>query len=287
MVRVLGYVDGRLTCIDSDLNPRQEWKRATTPFLTPAEHLAQIKQKDSRFACTKSTSTILRNSRKKEQGTAQLRGSKGYVEPRINYCSDASRFKSVRDGLIAYPSWERQDFSVLLKMWCVDSPEHRHSRAAYAFNLDGTPTTEYEKPLSIYAQQRMDVVAAHSCDYTLKTGRETGRPVSWLATRPVKGECVRKQCINSHISEHEEIEAEEEEHDEREETENEDEEDEDDDEGPWYKQLERRARSNVRWKRRRESRGRGPSPDPQRTEEEAKRKKHKGRGRGLIGKKKW
>ncbi|CAD0096099.1 unnamed protein product [Aureobasidium mustum] len=205
MVRVLGIVDDRLTCIDPNRDPDREWQRAVTPALTLAQHFAQIKEKEAAACLLESVDKALEISRKEEKGTVQLRGSENYVEPRIDYCSRISRFRPVRDGLIVHPSWERQDFSALLKMWCVESPQHRHSRAAYAFNLDGTPTIEYEKALSIYAQQRMDAVEAHSRDYALKkAGRVTGRTVLRLATAPVRSEGIQKQQVSSQIDEDEE-----------------------------------------------------------------------------------
>lgn len=290
MVRVLGIVDGRLTCINPERGLHQEWKRAATPALTPAGHLAQIKQKEAGSASMKSVRETLLTSREEEKGTVQLRGTKGYVEPRIDYCTRIARFRPIRDGLITYPSWKRQDFSALLKMWCVDSPEDRHSRAAYAFNLDGTPTSEYEKALSIYAEQRMDVVLGHSRDYALKAGREASRPGLRLATDPARSGGVQKQQISSQIHEDEEEEADEdkeedEEADEEEddggdEEENEEETEEENEQSPWHERLEMRAKSVECWKRHRESvrRARGLSPEPQRTFAEVKRKKHKSRG---------
>lgn len=294
MVRVLGIVDGRLTCINPERNLHQEWKRAATPALTPAGHLAQIKQKEAGSASMKSVQELLLISREEEKGTVQLRGFKGYVEPRIDYCSRAAGFRPVRDGLIMYPSWKRQDFSALLRMWCVDSPGDRHSRAAYAFKLDGTPTSEYEKALSIYAEQRMDVVLGHSRDYALTVGREVGRPGPRLATDPARHGGVQKQQNSSQIQEDEDEdkeadededeEANEEENDEGDEEgdeeENEEETEEENGECPWYEQLEKRAKSFERWKRHREGvrRARGLSPEPQRISAEVKRKKHKSRG---------
>ncbi|KAG9675664.1 hypothetical protein KCU95_g5341, partial [Aureobasidium melanogenum] len=207
-----------------------DWNRAVTPFLTPAEHLAQIKQKDPAFASTESVQTALRLARKVEKGTAQLRGLKGYVEPRIDYCSGAANFKPIRNGLITYPSWERQDFQILLKMWCVDSPQHRHSRAAYAFNPDGTPTSEYEKALTIYAEQRKDVVAAHSDEYVLKTGGETARNPLRPTAGPARSEGAQKQQSSSQIQEDEEEDQEEKEEEKGEEEEEGEENEEENDE---------------------------------------------------------
>ncbi|KAG9958670.1 hypothetical protein KCU61_g8155, partial [Aureobasidium melanogenum] len=292
MVRVLGIVDDRLTCIDPERDLHREWKRAATPFLTPAEHLAQIKQKDPAIASTKSVQTALRTSREEEKGTAQLRGSQNYVEPRIDYCSRAPRFKPVRDGLVTHPSWKRHDFSALLRMWCTHSPRDRHSRAAYAFNLDGTPTFEYEKALTIYAEQRMDVVAGCSRGYAFKAGGETGRDVLRLTTGPMRSRGIQKQQSSSQIQEDEDEEADEEKNEEENEEDNEEDNDEeneatdedaveeDDEPGPWQEQLENRAKFNELWKRTREGvqRGRGPSPDLQRPVAEVKRIKHKGKG---------
>ncbi|KAH0168189.1 hypothetical protein KCU67_g3578, partial [Aureobasidium melanogenum] len=186
------------------LDSHREWRRAATPFLTPAEHLAQIKQKDPAIASTKSVQTALRTSREEEKGTAQLRGSQNHVEPRIDYCSRAPRFKPVRDGLMTHPSWKRHDFSALLRMWCTHSPRDRHARAAYAFNPGGTPTFEYEKALTIYAEQRMDVVAGYSRHYALKAGGETARSVLRPTTGPARSGGMQKQQSSSQIQEDEE-----------------------------------------------------------------------------------
>ncbi|KAH0338010.1 hypothetical protein KCU81_g7846, partial [Aureobasidium melanogenum] len=173
-------------------------------------------------------------------------------------------------------------------MWCVDSPRHRHSRAAYAFNPDGTPTSEYEKALTVYAEQRKDVVAAHSDEYVLKTGGETARNPLHPTTGPARSEGAQKQQSSSQIQDDEKEDQEEEEEEEEEGEENEkenDEEDTDEDEkegDDWQsrcRRLERRAKFNEVCKRRREDtqRRRGLSPDPQRTVPEGKRRKRKGR----------
>ncbi|KAH0364726.1 hypothetical protein KCU65_g6637, partial [Aureobasidium melanogenum] len=158
-----------------------------------------IKQKDPAFASLESPFDTLQTTREAEKGTLQLRGLKGYIEPRIDYCSKAASFQPIRNGLITNPSWERQDFAVLLKMWCVDSPRGRHSRAAYAFNPDGTPTFEYEKALTVYAERRKDVVAAHSDEYVLKAGERTARNVLRPTTGPARIEGAQKQQSSSQI----------------------------------------------------------------------------------------
>ncbi|KAG9574362.1 hypothetical protein KCU77_g6457, partial [Aureobasidium melanogenum] len=147
-------------------------------------------------------------------------------------------------------------------MWSTHSPRDRHSRAAYAFNLDGTPTFEYEKALTIYAEQRMDVVAGYSRDYALKAGGETARSVLRPTTGPARSGGMQKQQSSSQIQEGEE------------------EDEEEDEPGGWQEQLEKRSKFNELWKRTREGiqRGRGPSPDLQRPVAEVKRMKHKGRG---------
>jgi hypothetical protein len=87
-----------------------------------------------------------------------LRGSKGHVEPRVDYCSTAPRFETVRNGLVALPTWTRVDFEMLLSIQYSQSPRRRHLLAAYAFQQDGTLTPEYAKPLAIYARSRPELV---------------------------------------------------------------------------------------------------------------------------------
>lgn len=77
----------------------------------------------------------------------------------------------------------------------------------------------------------MDVVAAHSSDYALKVGNETGRDVSRLATGSTRSQGVQKQPISSQIQEDE---AENEEKSDEEDT---DEEEEDVEQGRWQRQL--------------------------------------------------
>lgn len=90
-----------------------------------------------------------------------LRGSKGHVEPRVDYCSTAPQFETVRNGLVAVPTWGRFDFEMLLSIQYSQSPRRRHLLASYAFQRDGTFTLEYAKPLAIYARSRPELVARY------------------------------------------------------------------------------------------------------------------------------
>jgi hypothetical protein len=91
-----------------------------------------------------------------------LRGSKGYVEPQVDYCSTASQFKTVWKGLVARPTWKRLNFDGLLSLqYGYYSPKARHRAADYAFQPDGTPTPNYAEPLAIYARSHPEQVAKH------------------------------------------------------------------------------------------------------------------------------
>ncbi|KEQ75784.1 hypothetical protein M436DRAFT_61101 [Aureobasidium namibiae CBS 147.97] len=120
--------------------PGYEGPRGGTP------HLAQIKESGRTFVPT---------------FTRVRRGSKSYVEPRVDYCSTASQFKAVRDGLVKHPTWERLDLQALLKIQYAQHPKIRHLYAGYAFQRNGTPKSEYAEPLAIYARLHPELVAEH------------------------------------------------------------------------------------------------------------------------------
>lgn len=120
--------------------PGYEGLRGGTP------HLAQIKVSGRNFVPTL---------------TRAQKGSRSYVEPQVNYCSTASQFETVRNGLITHPTWKRYDFKTLLRIQYAHRPTVRHLHAGYAFQRDGTVKTEYAEPLAIYAKSHPELVAEY------------------------------------------------------------------------------------------------------------------------------
>lgn len=120
--------------------PDYEGLRGGTP------HLAQIKVSGRNFVPTL---------------TRAQKGSRSYVEPQVNYCSTASQFETVRNGLITHPTWKRSDFKTLLRIQYAYRPTVRHLHAGYAFQRDGTVKTEYAEPLAIYARSHPELVAEY------------------------------------------------------------------------------------------------------------------------------
>jgi hypothetical protein len=135
--------NGRLECVLPKVKRSYPRTRGMTPIL------ARFKETARHFRL-----------RPKVQDRV-LRGSKGHVEPRVDYCSTAAQFETVRNGLVAVPTWSRWDFEMLLSIQCSQSPRRRHLLAAYAFQPDGTLTPEYAKPLAMYARSRPELVTRY------------------------------------------------------------------------------------------------------------------------------
>jgi hypothetical protein len=135
--------NGRLECVIPKAKRSYPRTRGMTPIL------ARFKETARHFCL-----------RPKVQDRV-LRGSKGHVEPRVDYCSTASQFETVRNGLVAVPTWNRWDFEMLLSIQYSQSPRRRHVLAAYAFQPDGTLIPEYAKPLAIYARSRPELVTRY------------------------------------------------------------------------------------------------------------------------------